>query len=67
MRASTAPPRRWGKSYLSSPAGGGATHVRPDEPRVLESWDGFACMPEGTALNLAAAQRWADGQPMPDT
>ncbi|MFJ3946312.1 DUF6087 family protein [Streptomyces griseoaurantiacus] len=48
------------------PAGGGATHVRPDEPRVLESWDGYAYVPEGTAPNLATAQRWADGQPLPD-
>ncbi|MEU6708106.1 DUF6087 family protein [Streptomyces wuyuanensis] len=41
------------------PVDGGATHVRPDESRILESWDGFAYVPEGTAPNLAAAQAWA--------
>ncbi|MFG3403650.1 DUF6087 family protein [Streptomyces sp. NPDC048142] len=45
------------------PVGGGASHVRPEEPRVLESWDGFAYLPEGTAPNLAAAQAWAAGGP----
>ncbi|MFZ3492065.1 DUF6087 family protein [Streptomyces sp. 5.8] len=43
------------------PVGGAAGHVRPQEPRILESWDGFACIPEGTAPNLAAAQLWAAG------
>lgn len=47
------------------PAGGGASHVRPDEPRILESWDGFAYVPEGTAPNLAAAQLWVAGGPTP--
>ncbi|MFZ3475652.1 DUF6087 family protein [Streptomyces sp. 4.24] len=46
------------------PLGGGASHVRPEEPRILESWDGFASIPEGTAPTLAAAaaaQLWAGG------
>ncbi|RST07863.1 hypothetical protein EF910_05340 [Streptomyces sp. WAC07149] len=42
------------------PAGGGATHVRPDEPRILEEWDGFAYVPAGTAPDLAAAKRWVN-------
>lgn len=42
------------------PAHGGAGHLRPDEPRVLEEWDGFAYQIIGTAPNLAAAQAWAD-------
>ncbi|MGQ4328666.1 DUF6087 family protein [Streptomyces sp. SAS_272] len=47
------------------PVCGGATHVRPEEPRVLEPWDGFAYVPEGTAPNLAASQAWAAGGPAP--
>jgi hypothetical protein len=39
---------------------GGAGHVRPDEPRVLEEWDGFAHAVVGTAPNLAAAQEWVN-------
>ncbi|WP_183068961.1 DUF6087 family protein [Streptomyces sp. gCLA4] len=42
------------------PAGGGAGHVRPDEPRVLEEWDGFTYAPAGTAPNLAAAKKWVN-------
>ncbi|MFI0219869.1 DUF6087 family protein [Streptomyces lydicus] len=49
------------------PAGGGAAHVRPEEPRVLEFWDGFAYVPEGTAPNLASARAWAAGDPSPNT
>ncbi|MFJ8013733.1 DUF6087 family protein [Streptomyces sp. NPDC096339] len=40
------------------PANGGAGHVRPDEPRVLEEWDGFAYVVVATAPNLAAAKAW---------
>ncbi len=32
--------------------------MRPDEPRVLEEWDGFTYAPAGTAPNLAAAKEW---------
>lgn len=46
------------------PVGGGATHVRPEEPRLLESWDGFAYVPKGSAPNLASAQAWAVGEPV---
>ncbi|MGX1885438.1 DUF6087 family protein [Streptomyces sp. NPDC055287] len=42
------------------PLHGGASHLRPDEPRVLEEWDGFGYTPVGTAPNLAAARAWAD-------
>ncbi|MFC9298359.1 DUF6087 family protein [Streptomyces sp. NPDC057011] len=42
------------------PAGGGAEHVRPEEARVLEEWDGFTYAPAGTAPNLAAAKAWAN-------
>ncbi|MGX1887701.1 DUF6087 family protein [Streptomyces sp. NPDC055287] len=42
------------------PLRGGASHLRPDEPRVLEEWDGFGYQPVGSAPNLAAARAWAD-------
>lgn len=38
--------------------GGGAAHLRPEEPRLLEEWDGFAYQVVGTAVDLVAAQRW---------
>ncbi|MFG2620678.1 DUF6087 family protein [Streptomyces sp. NPDC048507] len=40
------------------PVGGGAGHLRPEEPRVLEEWDGFAYALVGTAPDLAAAKQW---------
>jgi hypothetical protein len=40
------------------PTHGGAAHLQPDEPRLLEEWDGFAYQAMGTAASLAAAQRW---------
>nr|WP_308801747.1 DUF6087 family protein [Streptomyces polyasparticus] len=43
------------------PAHGGAGHLRPDEPRVLEEWTGFTYEVTGTADNLAAAQQWMSG------
>ncbi|MCX4236371.1 DUF6087 family protein [Streptomyces ortus] len=42
------------------PTHGGAGHLRPDEPRVLEEWNGFAYEPVGTALDLTAAQDWVN-------
>ncbi|MGP3981425.1 DUF6087 family protein [Streptomyces sp. KR80] len=42
------------------PVHGGADHLRPDEPRVLEEWDDFAYQVIGTALDLAAAQAWVN-------
>lgn len=42
------------------PVHGGAGHLGPDEPRVLEEWDGFAYAVVGTAPTLAAAQKWAN-------
>ncbi|MET7389823.1 DUF6087 family protein [Streptomyces sp. NPDC005529] len=48
------------------PVHGGAGHLRPDEPRVLEEWDGFTYAPSGTASDLAAAAAWvaqADSEP----
>ncbi|MFF5669133.1 DUF6087 family protein [Streptomyces hygroscopicus] len=42
------------------PLHGGAGHLRPDEPRALEEWDGFTYAPAGTAPDLAAAQRWVN-------
>jgi hypothetical protein len=42
------------------PLHGGASHLRPDEPRALEEWDGFAYVPAGTADDLAAAHAWAN-------
>ncbi|MFJ3309597.1 DUF6087 family protein [Streptomyces sp. NPDC086549] len=38
----------------------GGGHLCPDEPRVLEEWDGFRFVPAGTAPDLAAAQRWVN-------
>ncbi|WP_283136208.1 DUF6087 family protein [Rhizohabitans arisaemae] len=43
------------------PLHGGANHVRPTEPRVLEEWDGFGYVPVGVAGDLAAAQAWLNG------
>jgi len=40
------------------PLHGGGGHVRPDEPRALEEWDGFAYAPAGTAADLASARAW---------
>ncbi|RKN46840.1 hypothetical protein D7294_01075 [Streptomyces hoynatensis] len=40
------------------PVHGGAGHLRPDEPRVLEEWNDFAYEVVGTAPDLAAAQEW---------
>ena len=51
---------------------GGAGHLRPDDPRVLEEWDGFTYQVVGTADDLAAAQKWVselsigDGSPRND-
>jgi hypothetical protein len=42
------------------PVHGGAAHLRPAEPRVLEEWTGFAYEPVGTAPDLAAAREWVD-------
>ncbi|MFF3489382.1 DUF6087 family protein [Streptomyces sp. NPDC002701] len=42
------------------PTHGGASHLQPDEPRVLEEWNGFTYQPAGTAPSLAAAQKWAN-------
>ncbi|MEW1648642.1 DUF6087 family protein [Streptomyces sp. NPDC091219] len=42
------------------PVHAGAGHLRPDEPRVLEEWSGFAYELAGTAPNLAAAQDWVN-------
>ncbi|WP_030687815.1 DUF6087 family protein [Streptomyces sp. NRRL B-1347] len=41
------------------PAHGGAGHLRPDEPRILEEWNDFTYVVVGTAPNLAIAQDWA--------
>lgn len=43
------------------PLHGGAGHLRPDEPRALEEWNGFSYEPAGTAPDLAAAREWVDG------
>jgi len=43
------------------PLHGGAGHCRPEEPRALEEWDGFAYVPVGTAPDLAAATAWIHG------
>ncbi|MFI5981460.1 DUF6087 family protein [Streptomyces sp. NPDC051555] len=48
------------------PVNGGAGHLRPDEPRVLEAWDGFAYQVIGTAPDLAVAQAWVNELPIGD-
>lgn len=40
------------------PLHGGASHVNPKAPRILEIWDGFVYQPAGTAEDLATAQHW---------
>lgn len=47
-----------GRTRRHRPLHGGAGHVRPDEARILEEWDGFAYALVGTAPDLAAAQAW---------
>lgn len=42
------------------PVYGGAGHLRPDEPRVLEEWNDFTYEAVGTAPDLAAAQEWVN-------
>jgi hypothetical protein len=42
------------------PVHGGAGHLRPDEPRVLEEWDGFAYQVVGTTPTLAEARKWVN-------
>lgn len=42
------------------PLHGHGAHVQPDQPRLLQEWDGFAFTPAGTADNLAAAQQWVN-------
>jgi len=44
------------------PLHGGGGHLRPDEPRALEEWNGFTYGPAGTAVNLAEAQQWVNEQ-----
>lgn len=48
------------------PLHGGAGHLRPDEPRLLEEWDGFAYQVVGTAPDLAAAQAWGNSLALDD-
>ncbi|MFD7874151.1 DUF6087 family protein [Streptomyces sp. NPDC059766] len=43
------------------PLHGGAGHLRPEKPRTLEQWNGFAYVPAATAPDLAAATAWAHG------
>ncbi|UCM88217.1 DUF6087 family protein [Streptomyces marincola] len=42
------------------PIHGGAGHLRPDEPRVLEEWNAFAYRITGTTPDLATAQAWTN-------
>ncbi|WP_432133284.1 DUF6087 family protein [Streptomyces sp. bgisy154] len=44
------------------PLHGGGGHLRPEEPRALEQWNGFSYEPAGTAANLAEAHRWVNEQ-----
>ncbi|MFF9158258.1 DUF6087 family protein [Streptomyces sp. NPDC014846] len=46
-----------------SPLAGGASHVRPDQPRALLTWNGFTYEMTGTAPDLAAAQEWLTNSP----
>ncbi|WP_399139476.1 hypothetical protein Q3A86_18920 [Streptomyces sp. NBUA17] len=42
------------------PVHGGAGHVRPEEPLVLEEWDDFVHQVVGIAPHLAAAREWVN-------
>lgn len=44
------------------PMCGRAQPPAAEGPRNLESWDGFARVPQGSAPDLAAAERWAAGR-----
>ncbi|MFI8194855.1 DUF6087 family protein [Streptomyces sp. NPDC085946] len=44
------------------PLHGGGGHLRPEEPRVLEEWNGFSYEPTGAAPNLAEAVNWVNDQ-----
>jgi hypothetical protein len=44
------------------PLRGGGGHLRPEEPRALEEWNGFSYELAGTAANLADAVQWVDEQ-----
>ncbi|WP_283133473.1 DUF6087 family protein [Rhizohabitans arisaemae] len=48
------------------PVYGGAGHLRPGEPRVLEEWDGFAYQMVGVADDLASALTWVNEPPIGD-
>jgi len=45
-------------------AHGGAGHLQPEAPRVLEEWDGFAYQVMGMAPDLAAAQERVGQEPI---
>ncbi|MER5933236.1 DUF6087 family protein [Streptomyces sp. NPDC002054] len=47
-----------GISRRHRPVNGGAAHLRPDEARLLQQWDGYTYALVGTAANLAAARAW---------
>ena len=53
--------RRHRPLHDSGSAGG--SHLRPEEPRALLVWNGFSYEMEGTAPNLAAAQKWVAEAP----
>ncbi|EDY52717.1 DUF6087 family protein [Streptomyces clavuligerus] len=42
------------------PLHGGGGHLRPEEPRALEEWNGFSYDLAGVAVNLADAVRWVN-------
>lgn len=48
------------------PLHGGGCHLKPDEPRALFEWDGFICIPVGTAPDLATGTAWANEPPPSD-
>ncbi|UNZ16431.1 hypothetical protein HC362_04390 [Streptomyces sp. 891-h] len=43
-----------------SPLNGGAGHLRANEPRILEEWNGFTYQPVGMAPDLPSAQDWTN-------
>ncbi|MFJ2060528.1 DUF6087 family protein [Streptomyces sp. NPDC087908] len=44
------------------PLHGGGGHLRAEEPRALEEWNGFSYEPAGIAANPADAMQWVNEQ-----
>jgi hypothetical protein len=43
---------------IHRPLHGGASHLDPEQPRLLSEWDGYSYVPAGIAADLAEARDW---------